>query len=385
MKLTLLRANAAAGMKIAGRAVAARSTLPILSHVRLAVEDGLARIAATNLEFSFVVSVGARVETPGEVCLPAETLADLIGQLTDDEIHLELLPRQKVHMTCGRADLNLNALATDEFPKLPRVKPDGLSLNARQFADALEAVMGCAATNDARPILTGVLFKFKEGGLVFAATDGFRLGVSGLQAQLPDGWVGQQMVVPAKFIGELVQLIGDAETIQLSFADGSMQFMLPNIEATTQLGEGQYPDYQQIIPRSQTTRATLDTAALLQIAKTTGLISPTAAFIFQPGAPGTATVAAQDAEKGSSQIQADATIEGAPLEIWLNAAYLKEALTRLKALGATNTIVEMTTPQSPVVVKPAAVAAGKPGAVMHVIMPLQPPARPAASQAMPAA
>jgi len=228
-----------------------------------------------------------------------------------------------------------------------------------------------AATDETRPVLTGVLVKLEDHQITMAAADGFRLSVRTAELEKPVH-VPIQVIIPARALAELGRISAEVEEpIQITVTAGRNQvlFHLPQVDLVSQLIEGTFPDYKQIIPRSYATRTVVDTKAFQSAARIASFFARDAANIvrlqLEPGtdlSPGVLTVRATSAEVGDNVTQIDATVEGEPLEIAFNAKYLMDIL---GVIGAPQTVMETTTASSPGVFKPA----GRDDYI-HVIMPM---------------
>jgi len=226
-----------------------------------------------------------------------------------------------------------------------------------------------AATDESRPILTGVLAKFEGNQLTLAAADGFRLSVR--TAQLPVETEPASVIIPARAMAELARISTDEEDIILVITPTRNQvlFHAPNVDLVTQLIEGNFPDYQQIIPTSYATRTVLNTNSLLRACKTANIFARDAANIARLQivsgselAAGHVTIGATSAELGDNVGEIDATIEGDAMEIAFNVKYLIDVLS---VMDSAQVALETTTSSSPGVLKPI-------GDVdfIHVIMPM---------------
>src|SRR5216684_4683787 len=185
MKVSCLQENLAKGLGIVGRAVAVRSTLPITANVLLATDNGRLRLAATNLEIALSHWMGAKIEEEGAITVPARLLQDFVNSLPNEQIDLELSPRAKqVKLTCARNSASIGGLDADDFPPIPTVESESsISLNPDPLKRAITQVVFAAATDDSRPVLTGVHLDLDERQMTMAAADGFRLAVHHLELE----------------------------------------------------------------------------------------------------------------------------------------------------------------------------------------------------------
>jgi DNA polymerase-3 subunit beta len=346
-----------------GRAVATRSTLPVLSNILLQSDEGRLRLAATNLEIGVNCWIGARVEEEGCITVPARLLTEFVNSLPPGQIEMELTERtQTLNLKCARYEANIKGIDANEFPDVPTADSlDGqnnLHLDAEAFRRMIEQAVFAAATDESRPILTGVLAKFHQGGLTMAAADGFRLAVTSAEVGV-DLDETSDIIIPARALSELNRISGDEEKeIELMITPGRNQilFHLSNTDLVSQLIEGNFPDYNQIVPKAHSTRTIVATEELLKAVKVAFLFARDAANIIRfqivPGSeltPGQIIITGTSAELGDNVGEIDATIEGNEIEIAFNARYMIDALS---VVGTAEVALETSTPSSPGVLRP---------------------------------
>ena len=366
MKISCLQENLARGLAVVGRAVATRSPLPILSNILLETDQGRLRIAATNLEIGINCWIGARIEEEGSITVPARLLTEFVNSLPTGQIDMELTRRtQTLNLKCARFEANIKGLDPAEFPNVPTAdsiggRPQGaLHLKADTFKRMIDQVVFAAAADESRPILTGVLTHFHQGGLTLAAADGFRLSVT-----TADVGVGVDetisVIVPARALAELNRVSGEQEkTIELIITPTRNQilFHLDDIDLVSQLIDGNFPDYKQIVPKTYSTQTVVSTQELLKAVKVAFLFARDAANIIRlhvvPGSdltPGYVSVAATSAELGDNVSELDVTgISGEEVEVAFNARYMIDALS---VAGTAEVALETTTASSPGVIRP---------------------------------
>ena len=360
MKVSCLQENLAKGLSIVGRAVASRSTLPVLSNVMLATDNGRLKLSATNLELGINCWVGAKVEDEGATTVPARLLTDFVNSLPPEQIDMELSVRtQTLNARCARFEANIKGIDAQEFPIIP-TQEDGESairLEPEDLRHMIDQVVFAAATDESRPILTGVLARFDGERLTMAAADGFRLSVrSASLGQTVDQPI--EVIVPARALGELARISADQEEwveVIITPARNQILFHMQDVDLVSQLIEGKFPDYRQIIPSSHTSRTVLDTSGFLKAARVSHLFARDSANIVRveidPGnelTPGHITLAATSAELGDNVGQLDAMVEGNAVEIAFNAKYLIEVLS---VVDTAQVALETTSPSSPGVLR----------------------------------
>ncbi len=360
MKVSCLQENLAKGLGIVGRAVSPRSTAPIFGHVLLATDEGRLRLAATNSELGINCWIGARVEEEGAIAVPARTLIDLVNAFPPDQVHLEAVVRtMTLNLRCGRSEANIKGLDAEDFPIVPvREGEGGVQVNATTLRTAIAQVAFAAATDEARPILTGVLTQFKEGQMTLAAADGYRLSVRHAPLAEPTG-EPISVIVPARSMVELGRICTDQEEPVFATVtpdSNRIIFQLKDIVLSSSLVPGAFPDYRQIIPRDHTTRTVVSTADLLKACRTAQIFARDGQGIVQfhihPGSelePGRVVVSATSVETGDDVTQLDATIVGEPVEIAFNVKFMIEVLS---VIGCPQVALETTSTSSPGVLRP---------------------------------
>ncbi len=373
MKVACLQENLAKGLSIVGRAVSPRSTLPVLGNVLLATDAGRLKLSATNLEVGITCWIGAKVEEEGAITVPARTFIDLVNALPPEQVDMELIVRtQTLNLQAGRSEANIKGIDAQEFPIVPVPEGEGgIPIEPDVLRTAIEQVAFAAATDESRPILTGVLAKFEDSQLTLAAADGFRLSVRtvSLPQSVSDPF---SIIIPARALVELERISGEQEEpviITVTPTRNQVLFQLTDIVLVSQLIDGNFPDYRQIIPRELTTHTVVDTASFLKACKTALIFAREAAHIarvhVKPAtelAPGHVLVSATSAETGDDVSELDASIEGEEIEIAFNVKYLIDVLS---VVGTPQVALDTTTNSSPGVVRPI-------GDIdfTHVIMPM---------------
>jgi len=352
MKVSCLQENLAKGLSIVGRAVASRSTLPVLSNVLLATDNGQLKLSANNFELGINCWVGAKVEQEGAITVPARLLAEFVNSLPPERINMQLEEdTQTLNLICSRFESNIKGIDAQEFPAVATATEEDVSikLDPESLRTTIKQVVFAAATDESRPVFTGVLLKFDDDMLTMVAADGFRLSVKAAQLgqnvadTLEDvgltgnGAASPSLIIPARALMELSRITADQEQpIELIITPSRRQilFHMQDIELVSQLIEGDFPDYHRIIPKGHTTRSVLDTSNFLKAVRISHLFARDAANIVRleisPSGDelmnGRITLVATSAELGDNVADLDASIEGDSVEIAFNAKYLIDVL-----------------------------------------------------------
>jgi len=373
MKVNVLQESLARGLSIVSRAVSPRSTLPVLSNVLVASDEGRLRLSATNLELGITCWIGAKIEEEGSTTVPARTFLDLVGTLPQEQVSLSLATAtQTLNVRCGASNTDIKCIDAQEFPPLPVPEMEGaIQLNVADFKDMISQVVFAASVDEARPVLMGVLVTVEKDTITMAAADGFRLSVrKGTLSQSAAQPV--TAIIPARALGELARVAADGnETISMVMPKGRGQvvFRMKEVELVSQLIDGTFPDYQQIIPRSYKSRTILSTPALLKACKQAEIFAREGSNVARLDIksagdlePGAVEISAQSEETGSNETIVAATIEGVGLLIAFNVKYMREVLEVVKS---PNVALETSAANAPGVVRPVG-----DDNFLHVIMPM---------------
>ncbi|MBF6604651.1 MAG: DNA polymerase III subunit beta [Chloroflexi bacterium] len=369
MKLSVMQENLARGLAVASRAVSSRSTLPVLANVHLKTEDAGLKLTATNLEIGITYWVPGKIETDGAITVPARLFTDLVASLPGSErVDLELQAADTLHIRAGRFATHVKGIDAEEFPAIPSAGERPTTRIAQNvLRQALSETTFAAASDEARPILTGVLARFEGDRLTLAAADNYRIAVKTIP--ILDPVEDTSLVIPARSLAELTRVLADTDDavdLVISPARNQVLFHLDGIELVSRLIDGQFPNYQQVVPAAHTTRAIADREELLKAVRVAGLIAHESANIvkLQVGVDGDAgIVVSANAEVGDNEGHVEAIVEGDGTTIAFNARYLADVL---QNVAAERFAIELNGPLSPGVFKPIG-----DDAYVHVVMPVR--------------
>ncbi|MEP7287564.1 MAG: DNA polymerase III subunit beta [Chloroflexota bacterium] len=374
MRVSVLQENLVKGLSIVNRAIPSRPSMPVLGNVLISTEDSRLKLAATNLELGITTHIGAKVEEEGAVTVPARTFFDLINALPPERVDMELDPRtQTLTVRCGSGSTNIKGIDATEFPAVPEADADtGVEIPADALRDMIEQVAFSAAKEDNRPILTGVLAKFENSTFTLAAADGYRLAVQTVELESPVS-TPLTLIIPAKTLSELSRIITPDDTkVYISVPEGRSQVMfhLEAVDMVSQLIDGKFPDYEQIIPHAHTTSTRVYSNELMRACKWAEIFARESAYTIRvkitPGennkVPGQMVMMAQSQEKGDNQWTLDVSSDGPGLEVSFNVRYLLDVL---NVISEDQIVIETNGAASPGVIKPA----GRDNYV-YVVMPM---------------
>ena len=373
MKISLLQENLAKGLSLVSRVVASKAQLPVLSNVLLSIDKGKLRLSATNLETGMNLWLGGKTEGEGKLTVPAKIFNEVVGSLPQETVVLEK-EGEGLRISCGKFKSKINGIAAEEFPLMPSLR-DGktiketFSLDREAVEKGLGQVAMAAATDESRPIFTGVKMELDEKKLRLAATDGYRLSVKtvtnlkGLKKQ-------KSLVVPARALMELVRAITATETeakeVVLAATEEERQLIMAygDVEVVTRILEGEFPDFDKIIPTSHTTAIVLDAEELLQAVRAAAVFAKDSANIvrFKVSDKGL-LISANAPQVGENEVELSGKKTGEDAEIAFNSRYLLEML---NVIEVKELRLEMSGPLSPGVFKPK-----EDNGLIHIIMPVR--------------
>jgi DNA polymerase III subunit beta len=364
-----MQENLARGLSVVSRAVSSRSTLPVLANVLLKTEDAGLKLTATNLEIGITYWVPGKIDEDGAVTVPAKLLTDLVNSLpSGDKVELEVAPGDTLHVKAGRFQTHIKGIDAEEFPAIQTAGDRPTTRIAQNvLRRALAETAFAAASDEARPILTGVLARFEGDQLTLAAADNYRIAVK--TVPILDAVPETSVVIPARALNELARVLADVDDpVEVVLAGGRNQvlFHLDGVDLVSRLIDGQFPNYQQVMPQTHATRAVLDREELLRAVRPAALIAHESANIVKLQIGGDAepgiTVSA-NAEVGDHVGQVEAAVEGDATTIAFNARYLADVLTNVTA---DQFALELNGPLSPGVFKPIG-----DDQYVHVVMPVR--------------
>jgi DNA polymerase-3 subunit beta len=373
MKLSCLQENLSRGLGVVGRAVATRTTLPITNNVLLATDQSRLKLVATNLEMAISYWIGAKVEEEGTITVPARLLTEFVNSLPNDKIDINLSSRTKtLALKCARFEARISGVDAKDFPPIPAIN-EGIStkVEVEAFGQAISQVAFAAASEESRPVLTGVDAQFDNDVLTLAAADGFRLAVYKLP--LTTAVMEKvEVIIPARTLTELNRMMADgSEVVDITINPNKSQalFRLKDTELVSQLVQGNFPQYTQLIPQSYNTRVIIDVAEFLRATKTASIFARDGNGIVRLMAasgseltPGKLTVSARSEEIGDDVGEIDATVEGEETKIAFNGKYLIDVL---GVIREPRVALETTNPSSPGVIRPVGM-----DNYVHVVMPM---------------
>lgn len=361
MKFTCLQENLSKALSIVGKAVSAKSTLPVLSNVLLATDKGRLKLSATNLEVAISVWIGCEVEEEGSVTVPARLFSEFVSNLPPSNVVGES-DGLILKLQCNKTTSRFNGLSASEFPTLPDAVEDVyIKVDPKVFSEAVLETSFASATDESRPVLTGVLVKVHKNKLHFVGVDGFRLAERVIELGDKKASKELSIVIPAKIIAEVARLVSGAkEPVEISLSSESnlVVFKADDILVSSRTLDGEFPDYEKLIPEEGSAALTVsflskDMANALKLANVFAKDSVSVVKLRVSSEDGVVYVTSSNSELGENSNSVEAEIDGSDLEVAFNSRYILDVLGNVKADKFVFESSEKIGPGVPGVLKPA--------------------------------
>lgn len=325
MKLTVTQENLNRALQVVGRVASGKTPLPILNNILFRVENNRLLLAATNLELAITQHVGSKIEREGSVTVPARLTGEFIANLPKGNVELEV-DGTKMHIRCGTYTSTINGMAPDEFPELPAIEEKQvITVPVPDLKRSLQQTILVASSDDTRPVLTGVFCHSFEGSLYLAATDGYRLA----ERRLAPTKQEVSAIIPVTTLQDVLRVItDDLAEIKMVFDDNQVRILLDDVEITSRLIDGAFPDYRSLIPKQSDIAITLPKDEFARVTKVASLFARESGGSVTLNADSAAnklsihSVASQLGEN-TSEVEAEIS---ADTQVTLNSRYLLEAL-----------------------------------------------------------
>lgn len=260
-------------VSIVSRAVSSRSSLPVLEGIYIkATADGKVKLTGNDMEIGIEAVVDAEVMQPGDIVINAKMLSGIIRSLAPGKLSLETSENSQTLIKSGGAKFEIAGIAADEFPDLPIVDPEySISIPAKILKDMITKTGFAVAVSENNPILTGCLLEIKNSGLTMVALDGFRLAKC--NAEMENDFEERSMIIPEKSLNELGRILGDTdEDVRITATSRNAIFMFDNFKMVTRLIEGNYINYDSVIPKDAAIEFDCATDQLLESIQRVSLI-----------------------------------------------------------------------------------------------------------------
>ena len=350
MKLQVLQENFSKALSLASRFASTKAQLPVLENILLSTEKTKLLVSATNLETSVSISVGAKIEKEGKITIPAKTISDLVSNLNSETLSL-FSEKEQLQIASSGFKSSISGMNASDFPSIPtKIDTNSLKIPTEDFLSSLSKVIYAASTDETRPVLTGILFLFEEGRITLVATDGFRLSQSNLKIK---GKVKQKrLILPRLSLSELARFSKQYENLSLYYSeeDSQVVFGFPDVVFSSRVLEGEFPDFEKIIPKSSKIKVETDKEDVLKAVKLAAVFARDSANIIKLSIDKNGIlVSAESARSGNQETKVDAKVESQEtlkdaFEISFNYRFIEDFLNAVEGESVTFEFSETTSP-----------------------------------------
>lgn len=327
MKLKVLQEDLGKAVSIVNRFVNPRVQLPILGNIVLKASKTNLTLLATNLELSIAKKIGADVSEEGELAIPGKIISELVGNLPKGQITFES-DKENLKITSSGFSGKVSGMQTSEFPKVSEsIGKGNVSISVGELIHGLTKVSFCASVDETRPVINGVLFIFNKKKLTLVSTDGFRLSqksiIIGEETEL------DRIILPKSAISEILRVEDQKDSIQIEVRQKESQiaFGVGEMVVASRLISGEFPKFENIIPKSSQTKVIIDKEELLRVVKLASVFAKDNANMVKFSiTKNSLKVSAESPKSGSQEGEVEAKVEGGEMEIIFNYRFVEELL-----------------------------------------------------------
>ncbi len=346
MKLEVLQEDLNQSLSVVSRFIASRPQLPVLANVLFSADkNNRLKLSATNLDIGIQYWIDAKVEKPGQITVPAKEISEFVSYLSPGKLELETVKQGQVKISSSQGESSFAGMDAEEFPEIPVIdQGKTASLPLANLEEAVNFVGFAAADDDARPVLAAVNWEFSKDGYRMVSTDGYRLSlrdVSGVEVNMDKTENSGNFLIPARSLTEIVRLASGESELKVGLTEDENQvvFVLPDLQLTSRLIEGEFPEYQKIIPEETSTKVLVDKEEFHQSVRMASVFARESANVvkFNVG-KGKVAISSNAPSVGENKTEVGAQIEGDDLEIAFNYRFM---LDFLKAVPSSEQQVQM--------------------------------------------
>ncbi len=365
MRLICSQKDLSNALTITNKAVDVNNTLPVLNNVLLKAEGKRLYFTATNLEIAITYWIETDIKNEGEVTIPSKLFTNYINYLKDEKINISAEEGDIIVKT-EDSTTKIKGIPATEFPPIPTVeKEGGFTVKAKDFKQAIREVVFASSMNTTRPVLSGVFFLIEKDKMKMVATDSYRLAEKTMTIKKPSGDI--KCIIPAKTIIELgfiLDTLKDDEDVDVVISKNQVLFTVGAIKLISRLIEGQFPNYEQIIPKSSKTKIYFEVDAFTLVLKRINIFAKenNNKVIFK-SSKDSVVVTTDTTQYGEGEVTLKNKTEGENNEIALNSQFILDVLNNV---GCDEVILEMGEKITPVIMRPK-----DRSDYVHIIMPLK--------------
>lgn len=331
MKVTLLQQDFISPLQAVARSIGIRTTLPVLANILIATDSNKLKLASTNLEIGVIKMVNAKIEVPGEITIPAKTLLEVISSLPAQEITLES-NGDLLKISSKAFEINLNGISAVEFPAIPLSSDKSFKVKGEILKESIPQISFAAASDEGRPVLTGILTQISKSNLELVATDGFRLSHKKVSLENKDVDLFK-FLIPRRTLEEIVRLIGEDlakdESVEISISENQNQiiFKVGQTQLSSRLIEGNFPSWEKIVPSQFENVVVVEREELTKALKLAAVFSRSEANIVKMEiSTNKLTISSEAKEIGAQKTEVIAEVGEKEMVIAFNTKYLQDVL-----------------------------------------------------------
>jgi DNA polymerase-3 subunit beta len=379
MKFSTLQENLKSGLQIVAHAASKNINLPILNNILIEVANNNIKLISTNLEIGIVHSIRGKIDAEGKYTIDAKIINDYIALLPNKKVEVKL-DKEQLIVECDNYKIKMKGQSSEEYPLIPQIeKNEGYIVKKSVLKESLSQVVFAVSTSETRMELSGVLFNFSGKKLFIAATDSYRLAEKEMVVLREGVEEEKKIIIPAKTIQEVIRIFSTineesaGDNVKIYISDNQVMFADNNTELISRLIEGQFPDYQQIIPKNPKTNIITNRAGLVRAIKASSLFSKTGindVNLDFPQEKNQIVVSSISGSTGESVIVLEALVKGSDNGVIVNHRYLIDGLNNI---NTENIKIEVIDNNTPCILRPEEVKKEVDGGVkyLYIIMPIK--------------
>jgi len=330
MKIVVDRDLLIDSLQLISNVVERRQTLPVLSNMRLVVKGGQLEMVGTDLEIELQASLTVNAESDGEITVPAKKISDIWRSLPSEQPIVMEQVGDRLKIKSGGSSYSLSTIAVSEFPEsLGDIEGESIEINSEKFRRSVEEVAFAMAQQDVRYFLNGMLIEIGQGKIKLVATDGHRLALTEMDvgASEDGGGVSQKAIIPRKGVLELLKILDGSEKFSLQISDKLITVRSGNYQFTSKLVEGQFPDYNKVVPQGGGTELTIERQSLREALQRASILSNEKyRGIRLLVDKGSLKIQANNPEQEEAEEVLEISYDGGQLEIGFNVSYILDVL-----------------------------------------------------------
>jgi DNA polymerase-3 subunit beta len=361
MKLDIEKETLLNGLQAVQNIITTKAVLPILSNILIETQQDNLRLTATDLDVGISCVIPVNIQEPGAITVPAKRFSEIIRELPADSVSITTKKNNLVTIETPSCQFKIMGLPREEFPKLPEFKDkEVIKLSQPDLKQMLNLTYFAASFDETRYVLNGILFKSNKNNLTLVATDGKRLAI--IEQKLSQSIEKElNIIVPIKTIHELNRNLQDEGELSLVLGSNQVLFDLGNTLIISRIIEGEFPDYQQVVPPASDNKMRIDrTQFLLAIKRAALLSTPDYQAVKLEVFKNKLVVSKSTPDIGESREEVAVTYQGKEMVIGFNPNYLIDVLKNL-----TNEAIELELTDSE---KPGAI---RTNGYIYIVLPMR--------------